>query len=308
MLEPMLGGVRQFRKGTQVEECVPQEERHPVLEAIVRRAEALYCRALTGCDLARLDGVARDAPSVTTPIEALANYIAGLALVGTAAARQMASERRFDAEQGIGGLWRFLSLCHAGNVTIDPNLSRRLFGSMTVAPGDSERTLTEVSLPWQLALLKPIEGFDSVLERSAIEAAEEVRNRELLLMGLIALLYRISGAPLDGRWVRERWYPGDLEELAWNRHLELLAKGGLVMSSRHVPHPRHVDYDRYFREILDGHVDIEQLLYRVVHETRGGSFPLHMLVDFVRGPGARMMEATAAQRRSRRTRRSSPQS
>jgi len=239
MLEPMLGGVLIFRKGRRVEDRVPAVERLPRLDAIIKRCEALYRKGLTGIDFPQLERALAEVLAKPTPIEGLANYVAGLALVGTAAAAQATrdgrSARWFDGEQRSGCMWRFLSICHAGGVTLDESLSRRLTKAMSV--GNSDTRLADTGIPWRLTHLHGLDGFDVI-----IQPAAELAGRELeILLALVDVL--LDEADIERATPFARVRGREYVEFTSQSHLEsllaALASNGYIGGMRnHYFHAR----------------------------------------------------------------------
>jgi hypothetical protein len=230
MLEPMLGAVIPFREGTKVEEAVPLAARRSGLEAVLRRCELLYAAGVGGAlDLGRVEGVVKDAPGVGSVLEGLANYIVGLALVGCAAAGQLASDEeapRFNAEPEGGAIWRFIALAHAGGIAIDESLAVRLFRRMTVrrmVAGEEGAEVTDQAVPWKLYLLDGADGYRSTVEPAAERAMLAIRVAMRLVILLVGVLQeqapRETGLRrLRGRISRRRgrilWSQGG--EMRWD--------------------------------------------------------------------------------------------
>jgi len=191
MLEPMLGAVLEFRKGRSVKDRVPLANRKSGLEAALRRTEALYKGALAGAGgFAAHEDVVKNAPGMVSVLEAQANYLVGLVLLGTAAAGQLTSDKpstRFNAEPEQGALWRFLALSHAGGITIDQPLAKRIFPRMSVRREDE--TVGDVSLPWKLYLMENIDGFQSDVP-PATEMALRASKFAVEMLVLLVLVLR----------------------------------------------------------------------------------------------------------------------
>jgi hypothetical protein len=120
--------------------------------------------------------------------------VAGLALIGTAAAAQLIAdggkERRFDAEQDAGCFWRFLAVCHAGGLSLDEGLMSRVVRGMTVSRLSQNSELDLRSFPWKLSYLDKLHGFRNTLPDLVDELVRDDRRTSMIMVGLA---YGVAG-------------------------------------------------------------------------------------------------------------------
>lgn len=188
MLESMVGCWDLFIKGTSVHDIVPPVDQLVGLEKLKKRFESIYCDMLTRP--AQLD--INDAPGKrllgNNPLEAYANCAAGVAMIGTTAARQqnsVATEVRSSYFQGNpfrGAFWRFLWILHAGGVTIDEPTAYRIFSGMTIVNEAAEKSVGDFSIPLSLSALRHVHGYSGRLLGDVIAMLKGVQ--EMYISGI----------------------------------------------------------------------------------------------------------------------------
>lgn len=165
MLEPMLGCLVPFLAGEKVDQVVSGPHRKEGLTRIVERFEKLYDPFLRGRSLGMISDRTRGKSLISSPLEAYANYCAGLLIIGTASARQLSAfrttaeePRHLNGDPFPGAFWRCLSILHAGGLAMDDKLANRLFRQLSVLASE-DRGLSDKDSPWKLAFLRPVDGY-----------------------------------------------------------------------------------------------------------------------------------------------------
>ena len=167
MLEPMLGGFKEFSKGNRVDDIVSPEVLQDGLGRVVHRMEELYRVATRGAAIRSVTQKTQERSSEVNPLETYANYCAGTALLGSAGARRLMAiagedqeKQFFHCEAQSGLFWRFLAILQAGGITLDHSLGYRLFNGATLhIPGTQGGTASELDYPLSFSALRSLDGF-----------------------------------------------------------------------------------------------------------------------------------------------------
>lgn len=290
MLEPMLGCLVPFLAGDKVDEVVSSTHRKDGLSRIVERFEILYELFLRGISLDLIDSRTKGKLLITSPLEAYANYCAGLLIIGTAAAHQLGSFKSkgkkarhtyFNGEPFPGALWRCISLLHAGGLTVDENVAHRLFRQLSVT-NEGKPTLGDADMPWKPAALQHVHGYNHTIQESAVDLAGSIAALEVYAnMSSLLFLSGIHTYPHPGEPRYERFDFRDSRyrrrsigtlgpDSTFDRHIELLVRAGLM-------HPvlKHEirSYDRIFEEI-------SELIYRFSEELQRRDPDEHFVMEF----------------------------
>jgi len=205
MLEPMLGGLADFLKGSHVAELVKQPRRMGGLNRIVERFEALLEALLQGEAVDTVNLSTKNKPLVRSPFEAFANYCLGLLIIGSSAARQvgMSADGQstfFQAEQTRGEFWRCLSILQAGGITIDKALANRILSGLTVRNNTiKDNSVGDLTLPFKLGELARIDGYipyltDSIRSMKMTEFTYEALA--IIVFTVVLRAYSIHNANL----------------------------------------------------------------------------------------------------------------
>ena len=205
MLEPMLGGLADFLKGSHVAELVQQPRRLGGLNRIVERFEALLEALLQGEAVDTVNLSTKNKPLVRSPFEAFANYCLGLLIIGCSAARQVGKSADgqstfFQAEQTRGAFWRCLSILQAGGITIDKALADRILSGLTVRNNTiKDNSVGDLTLPFKLGELARIDGYIPYLTDAirSIHMTEDIYS--MLTLILIEVILCLSNQRLDSR-------------------------------------------------------------------------------------------------------------
>lgn len=240
MLEPMLGCLKEFSKGDRIDEFVNSDIRREGLERVITRFEMLLATALKGRSV-EISSIMH-AQKKRNQIDAFTDYCAGLLLIGTAAARhynelcQKANRKRFlNLEAFPGAFWKLICLLGAGGVTLNANLSGRLFAGASVARENGE-AISEVGFPTKMGYLNRIQGYRATLDTSYLELVDGLLKRTLLADSLFVETVRTRDVLRDKRRLAERLYYPLLDVLLdFGRELH---KSGIV--------------DEFFMESLEG--------------------------------------------------------
>nr|WP_239523989.1 NACHT domain-containing protein [Geodermatophilus normandii] len=177
MLEPMLGSLDHFMGRARVDEQVEREVMQAGSQKVLTRMSDLYKLAITGYPLPHIAEVARNWSSARSPLEAYANYCAGIVVLGTAAARRLTASTtqatHFALEPAPGYTLRLLSIFAAGDLQVDPNLAQRLYegSSMRLQRLEEGRheALRDADLTHATHYLRSLDGFEPVVAQSFAE-------------------------------------------------------------------------------------------------------------------------------------------
>lgn len=166
MFEPMLGCFAPFSKGERVDEVVAAPTRKDGLTRIVERFEFIFADFLRGGSLETVAKISTVGSRMRSPLEAHANYCAGVMIIGTAASRQLRQfdgkgkqHRFFSGEVFKGAFWRCLCILAAGGITLDDTLAGRLLEGLQVAPLGDGSPPNDLESPLRLGLLNRAEGY-----------------------------------------------------------------------------------------------------------------------------------------------------
>lgn len=230
MLEPMLGALHQFLQGARVSETVTAAQRSAGLANIIDRFEELHKNVLLGAAFDTVAESSRRRLLITSPLDAYANYSAGILLIGAAAARQSASldedtsqlkrPRRFRVNLIDGGFWKSLSILHAGGLHLDRRLCARLFKGLEAYSSDG-KGISDTAVPFKLSRLRQIRGF----EPRAGRAIEDMLLENALLNLLIEMLLR-KKRPQDE--VRMGWHFWGDHDRYFSGAIDVLDTAGLI--------------------------------------------------------------------------------
>jgi len=191
MLEPILGCYDVFLKKVHVRDIVPTAKRIDGLSRIIQRFGEVYSDMLKGTALRGAQDTTAGKLLIESPLEAYANYAAGIAIVGTAAARQLKILRKtkngifFQGNPFEGAFWRFIWILQAGGITLDDNTSSRIYSGMTVRNEISEVAVGDWSIPLNLSALTEVDGYQADL----LESVRKFANSYFLSL-LISSLER----------------------------------------------------------------------------------------------------------------------
>lgn len=207
MLEPMLGGFVEFLKGGRVSEIVSGAKREDGLRNIIDRLEALYRKCVQGEQLGLALGGTGKRQETINPLETIANYAAGIVLIGTAAARQLSSLKTkpervtFNASPFEGAFWRWSSILSAGGLQIDRRLAERLYEGLS--GGRSGNVLDDRLSPLKTGWMARIHGYRATLSELVASLESDVRYLQILNVLISAYYMRtldhLRAAPVDPR-------------------------------------------------------------------------------------------------------------
>ena len=174
MLEPMLGCFDHFLKNTNVRDTVPAGKRIEGLRRLTERFDEIYCDMLRGTALRRTQDATEGKLLIESPLEAYANYAAGVAIIGSAAACQLneieeAGTFFFQGNPFEGAFWRFIWILQAGGIRLDKSTSIRLFSGMTVRNDSLNERIGDWSIPLCLNALTNVEGYQTDLRNSVMK-------------------------------------------------------------------------------------------------------------------------------------------
>ncbi|HWB04499.1 MAG TPA: NACHT domain-containing protein [Verrucomicrobiales bacterium] len=202
MFEPMLGCFGPFSKGEKVDEAVAVPARKEGLNRILSRFEILYSTFLKGDAFDTISKIVPVSTLVRTPLEAHANYFAGLLIIGTGAARQLGLYRGkgeksnlFNGEPFRGAFWRGLCILAAGGLPVDDTLSDRVFRGMRVKAEDESARVSDLNFPIKLGKAARAEGFEDTIGSALEEYLNYATELEAQVF-LLSLLVRNSPHPL----------------------------------------------------------------------------------------------------------------
>jgi hypothetical protein len=268
MLEPMLGGLADFLKGSHVAELVQQPRRIGGLNRIVERFEALLEALLQGEAVDTVNQSTKNKPLVRSPFEAFANYCLGLLIIGCSAARQVGKSADgqstfFQAEQTRGAFWRCLSILQAGGITIDKALADRILSGLTVRNNTiKDNSVGDLTLPFKLGELARIDGYIPYLTDAirSIHMTEDTYH--MLALIVIEVILRLS----KPRPVRLYWdysvFFGKEEQGTVNRVAQILSGAGMLSD---------ISFTQFFRDRKDDirrkirHISPDKNLFRDIY-------------------------------------------
>ncbi|MFH1738036.1 MAG: NACHT domain-containing protein [bacterium] len=235
MLEPMLGCLEPFLKGERVDQIVTGIVRKGGLSRIIDRFEDLLKELLQGKSLEIVNRETQNSTLINSPLEAYAHQCACYLIIGTAAARQLASsepgkhrsERQFCAAPFNGAFWQCLCLLHAGGLNIDHKLAIRIMRGLTVHK-EGVDDLDDRSNPIRLAQLTKISGYNPILQKALSDFARWMSFNQLRTNLLFLFLSATSGryrSPKDT----------DLEHgRVWERAFQTHSPFGNLIEAMHV--------------------------------------------------------------------------
>ena len=203
MFEPMLGSFASFTAGQRVSDVVTGESREVGLRRIVSRFEMLYVDFLSGGSLDTVAKVTNFTSLLKNALEAYANYLAGLLIIGTAATRQLRQYTRnqknqpqFSAEPFRNAFWRCMCVLASGGVILDETLASRLLDGIQLTSGDASLAVRDIDSPIKVGFLGKVPGYEPTLARILRDSLRYSAELEMQLMGLqmVTLLF---AAPIE---------------------------------------------------------------------------------------------------------------
>jgi len=258
MLEPMLGCLAPFLKGDRVDQVVSGETRRDGLKRVVEKFQILFRELLQGRSLDTINRQTKSRLLITSPLEAYANQCAGYLIIGTAAARQLATIQgdgggdapHFSAVPYRGAFWQCLCLLHAGGLTIDRKLARRLTDGLSVEAADGGKGLDDTTIPIRPGLLAGVKGYDPILTRALAQHVEAVSLLQFRANVFVLLLAYLTGEVSHSRPLRldlpspgDIWGPDLLLEEPFGSILQVMRGAGLIEES--VLNIRRPEADRW---------------------------------------------------------------
>lgn len=236
-LEVILGRYLQFSNGqalTTSADAIAQRDQN--LSRVLERVSWLYSHALNGEPIRAIVSNALQLPGHAGLYESQANYIAGLLLIGAAAARQRhvhggsAPREYFNAEPFTGAFWRCVSLLQAGGLLVDDHLSKRLPDTLSVYC-ENGTELQDTVTPSLLRMLSDVRGYGNVLGWALLGIVSRIVIERFLSDKEI--LYFIDSeadlAPLETRdlclQAMEIWFPSD-SQIELVRALRIFLRSG----------------------------------------------------------------------------------
>jgi hypothetical protein len=191
MFEPMLGCFGPFIKGERVDEVVAASSRKDGLLRIVERFEILFREFLRGDSLETVARVTNTTSLLRNPLEAYANYCAGVMIIGAAAARQLRqfngsqkAHRFFIAEPFKGAFWRSLCILAAGGIIIDESMANRILYGVKLSTEVGSPPVADTDSPIKLGFLGRAEGYDQNIATKLEQCLRYTSELELLLFVL----------------------------------------------------------------------------------------------------------------------------
>lgn len=285
MFEPMLGSFAPFSKGERVDDVVTTGARKDGLTRIVERFEFIFADFLRGGSLETVAKVAGASSRVRSPLEAYANYSAGVVIIGTAASRQLRQfdgkgknqHRFFSGEPFKGGFWRCLCILAAGGLPLDETLANRLLDGMTVGPSGDPSAPNDMDSPLRLGFLNRAEGYQQNITTHLVRCLRYAGELERMLFTMQIFVQAMVGSR---RWEREdrfdfrelRMFMPDREMNPIHEMAHDLARHGMApMNLRNEVSQYGMDYRRVLEELMhrarDGR-DVSEIFQRLMHENR----------------------------------------
>lgn len=186
MLEPMIGCFECFLEKTHVKDIVPSAKRVDGLNRIIQRFNEIYEDMLKGTALRRTQDATEGKLLIESPLEAYANYAAGICIMAAAAVKQFnqlkgnKAKIYFQGNPFEGAFWKFIWILQAGGVRLDETISRRLFVGMTTSNESNHETIGDWHFPLSLSSLSFVDGYQSNI-REAISTIVERYNLSILV-------------------------------------------------------------------------------------------------------------------------------
>jgi NACHT domain-containing protein len=290
MLEPMLGDFVGFMQGVSAR----PEPRAEGLNRVIKRFEALLDRFLRGKFARIIDERAGKTPQVASLLEALANFGAGVTLIGAAAARQLetlagTSAKKFSLDPFDGAFWRLLCLIHAGGVYVNERIAGRLVRGCTVAHKEGKE-IADADTPIKTAWFAELDGFvpriANAVGRDHALRVETVVALQLAMSILTSLLVEPGSKDakeMIGRDVFfefERYYGYGISA----RSEELLAEAQLVPAGRVEDHEGYLQARDLLRHSLRGSQKndydiLREIDYNFSRVTGRGPGPMRILAE-----------------------------
>ncbi len=270
MLEPMLGCFAPFSKGERVDEVVGAAARRDGLIRIVDRFESVFADFLRGGSLEIVARLASGNSRLRSPLEAYANYCAGILMIGTAASRQLRQfdgkskqHRFFSGEPFKGAFWRCLCILAAGGISLDDVLADRLLDGMQVTPTADSPPPNDLESPLRLGFLNRAEGYKTTIGDHLARCLRYTFGLEQILFAFQFIVQALGRTRLAHE--REPSLPFNLREVRmYALHREATPIGAMaheLAESGMVPAYLLKELEKY-------EVDYRRLMERLVSEMR----------------------------------------
>src|SRR5262249_42399984 len=133
---------------------------------------------------------------VKNALEAYANYLAGVLIIGTAATRQLRQyggnhkqQPLFSAEPFKNAFWRCVCILASGGVILDGTLSNRLLEGTTLSNEAEPLAVKDLDSPIKVGFLTNVEGYEPTFARILRDSLRHSAELEMqvFLMQFLAL-------------------------------------------------------------------------------------------------------------------------